>query len=175
METIVIEDLRWFFSTIAQTLGAVVGLVGMVCVYRLQGIYSSKWDIMQGSDVSREESFGISAHGQSAVDFIEAWSNMEKEGIPHLDRSILDATAVGLTDLLDMQASIKFRLIAFLIVNLTIIFGFIVALPFCEFLSAYRDRVIFEAVVFVIISLSSTVWLSYALIPPGRRQDKSKK
>jgi len=37
-----IDDLYWFFSTIAQTFGAIVGVVGMLTVFRFQLIELAK-------------------------------------------------------------------------------------------------------------------------------------
>jgi hypothetical protein len=64
------QDLYWILSTIAQTLGAIVGIVGMVTVYQFQNIRNSNRDLIQNSFNNRIHVFGIDAIQQDAYRFL---------------------------------------------------------------------------------------------------------
>lgn len=40
------DTLYWLYSTIAQTLGAILGVCGMVCVFRLGNLRSARWAVV---------------------------------------------------------------------------------------------------------------------------------
>jgi hypothetical protein len=52
------EDLYWFFSTLAQTLGAIVGVVGMLTVFRLQNLTTSMQRHLDATHIQRNNIFG---------------------------------------------------------------------------------------------------------------------
>ena len=65
------NDLYWFFSTVAQSLGAIVGVVGMLTVFRLQNLENYIKGIMDRSLEIRLMLFGDIIVNQKTEDFIE--------------------------------------------------------------------------------------------------------
>lgn len=52
------DDFYWFFSTIAQTLGAIVGVIGMLTVFRFQNLTNSMQHHLDGTFKQRFQYFG---------------------------------------------------------------------------------------------------------------------
>lgn len=76
------EDLYWFFSTVAQTLGAIVGVIGMLTVYKLQNVTTSMQQLVDVTFNQRSSIFG----GEKALnqtpedvitDFIEKYPTID--------------------------------------------------------------------------------------------------
>ena len=161
------NDLYWLFSTIAQTLAAIVALVGMVCVYRFQGIHTSKWNILQNSMEVRWSYFTEDSYTQNAEKFLEALS--KKKGIgDQRDLAKLNAVKCGLVELLESQAEIRLKFIIFLLFNLTVILLCISALPFCKDLVSWGIPTVILTVTTLAESFVLTGDLCISLIPRRR-------
>ena len=68
------ETLYWLFSAIAQTLGAVVGIIGMLAIYKFQLISNHIRTLMENSAHLRGSFFGNKHVSQTAEQFVEEWS-----------------------------------------------------------------------------------------------------
>jgi len=70
------ESAYWFLSTIAQTLAAIVGLIGMVTVFKLQMIKNSINELMTASRDLRNYHYSSSvAAPQISADFVEKFES----------------------------------------------------------------------------------------------------
>jgi len=72
------QTLYWLFSTVAQTLGAIVGIIGMLTVYRLQNIPNQKRQIMEDSSSYRQYFFGLAAKSQTPEKSAEDWPKKKR-------------------------------------------------------------------------------------------------
>ena len=81
------ETLYWFFSTFAQTLGSLVGVVGMLTVFKLRNIYDSINSAMQGSLDLRRSHYGSPNYlSQTTEQVIETWPEKIEREPHHLDQ-----------------------------------------------------------------------------------------
>jgi len=66
------DQFYWLCSTIAQTIGALVGVVGMAIIYKYQTIGNLERFIMDESSRLRTKIFGVDrAYGQTASEFLK--------------------------------------------------------------------------------------------------------
>jgi hypothetical protein len=166
-ETMTPDAMYWLFSTIAQTLGAIVGLIGVFSVYRIQVLRKAQEETMERTLAARKIFFGLSATGQSQSQFYTRWGEIdeankqqhpEQAGI--LNRAIDDLTLMMLSrDLI----IINFRL--FLTINLMTIFASVLALPYCVVLVRLSTWTIIGTLVVFAVCMILTVRLSFSLIP----------
>ena len=161
------DALYWLFSTIAQTLGAIVGLIGVFSVYRIQVLRKGQGDIMEKTLPARKVFFGLSAAGQSQAQFYTRWGEIEEEKKRQnvepasiLDRAIDELTLVMLSR--DIIIS-NFRL--FLTINLMAIFASVLALPYCNVLIRLSSWTIVGTLVIFGVCMAITVRLAFSLIP----------
>ena len=161
------EALYWLFSTIAQTLGAIVGLIGVFSVYRIQVLRKGQEDIMERTLPARKVFFGLSAVGQTQTQFYTRWGEVEEdkkgqnvEPAAILNRAIDELTLVMLSR--DIIIS-NFRL--FLTINLMAIFACVLALPYCNVLIRLSSWTIVGTLVIFGVCMAITVRLSFSLIP----------
>ena len=66
------DTLYWLFSTIAQTYGAILGVIGMLMVYRLQNLSTIIKERMENSLIQRKQHFGEPSYSQSPEEFFKA-------------------------------------------------------------------------------------------------------
>ena len=74
------DQVYWLFSTIAQTLAALVGVVGMVIIYKFQTIGNTERSIMNESSNIRMSVFGEKAINQNPSTFIKDYSKLKEKG-----------------------------------------------------------------------------------------------
>lgn len=161
------EALYWLFSTIAQTLGAIVGLIGVFSVYRIQVLRKGQDEIMERSLPARKRFFGLSAAGQSQTQFYTRWGDVDEakkqqhpEEASILNRAIDELTLVMLSR--DIIIS-NFRL--FLTINVLAIFACVLALPYCNVLVRLSTWTILGTILVFGVCMAITVRLSFSLIP----------
>jgi hypothetical protein len=78
------NTLYWLFSTIAQTYGAVLGVFGMLTVYRLQTLSNDTENCRKRAEVPARVVFGVEAYGLSPEDLAEKWQKFPgKEQMGH--------------------------------------------------------------------------------------------
>jgi hypothetical protein len=161
------DALYWLFSTIAQTLGAIVGLIGVFSVYRIQVLRKGQDEIMERTLSARKLFFGLSATGQSQSQFYTRWGevaeskkqqNAEQTAI--LNRAMDELTLVMLSR--DIIVS-NFRL--FLTITILAIFASVLALPYCDVLVRLSSWTIFGTLFIFGVCMIITVRLSFSLIP----------
>ena len=126
------DTLYWLFSTIAQTYGAIVGVIGMLTVYRLQNLSNFIKEAMDNSKDRRFYYFGEAIYGQSPQEFIEIWREHKQthEVRNTGDKNFLDNFSDNLSRGLEQTEKIKMRGIRFLRTHLLIIIFSILALLF---------------------------------------------
>ncbi|MBW1752741.1 MAG: hypothetical protein JRJ46_06485 [Deltaproteobacteria bacterium] len=132
------QDLYWLFSTVAQTLGAIIGVVGMLTVYRLQNISNTIRDHYHSSEDARNI-FGL-RFTKNATFFIEQWGKYKKANPQILDKTDynyneakdLDIIKDEIKKLMLRRAKIKSKFVESLIINLIILFGSIAIIPFSK-------------------------------------------
>jgi len=131
--------LYWLFSTIAQTYGAIVGVIGMLTVYRLQILSNYIKEAMDSTKKRRESHFAEAAYGQDVKEFIEGWNNRKTSSreFDKNDIKFLTEASDNLRRTLDQIEKIKVRGINFLLTHLIIIVLSIVALLFCGILEKH--------------------------------------
>ena len=66
------DMIYWLFSTIAQTIAAIIGLIGMVTVYKIQLIRNSSKEIMDWTLTLRKYVYGIDALRHTPHVFLKA-------------------------------------------------------------------------------------------------------
>ncbi|MBW1754372.1 MAG: hypothetical protein JRJ46_15110 [Deltaproteobacteria bacterium] len=162
------DDLYWLFSTIAQTLGAIVGVVGMLTVFRLQNISNTIREYYRSSEDARNI-FGL-RFTKNATFFIEEWGKYKKANPQILDKTDhdyneakdLDIIKDEIKQLMLRRAKIKSKFIESLIVNLIIIFGSIAIIPFSKIM--IETNIYYGVVpVALFIYLPYSLYLTYLL------------
>ncbi|NIO20879.1 MAG: hypothetical protein GTN76_09115 [Candidatus Aenigmarchaeota archaeon] len=75
------DTLSWLFSTIAQTYGAIVGIMGMLTVYRLQTLSRYREDCRKRAEGSAHDvlDYEVEACGLSPEDLVEKWQHLPQE------------------------------------------------------------------------------------------------
>ena len=134
------EALYWFFSTIAQTLGAIVGVVGMLTVFKLQNITASMQQLVDNTLNQRSAIFeGEKALNQTpkdvVTDFYEKWIKNDKikEYEDNASVRVIHFAYLRIINSFDIYKKIRFRFFfTFLIPQLVVIFFSIESLLFSE-------------------------------------------
>lgn len=131
------DTLYYLFSTIAQTFGAIVGLIGILTVYRLQQLNTRLEKIWEPYVPSIAESIGGDADGITPFNLPLLWEHTKKrvtEDGKSLEKSHLETNTVILKTepLINSIHTSKDRFIVFLIFNLSTIFLSLLLIPFCE-------------------------------------------
>lgn len=144
-----IDYLYWFFSTIAQTLGAIVAVGGMLAVYRLQMLYNRIRDIMKDYEqlLQKALSLPISGIPRDLDNFIKACRRVNKYGV--------DIGADKIEEADSQRNKIIQQFKPFLLIHLEIIFASIIALPLCKLLALLPPPLI---ICIAIFAIGFTTW-----------------
>lgn len=152
------ETLYWFFSTLAQTLGALVGVVGMLTVFRLQNIYNSINSAMKGSSDLRRSCYGSPYHlSQTTEQFIETWpEKIERESnlLSHDTGKDLHKTYKYLIYQISLVPKIRRSFYLFLLSNLTVIFSSLICILFMEKIFEYLVSIMFMVVGVILLFIT---------------------
>ncbi|MBU2496169.1 MAG: hypothetical protein KJ935_06715 [Candidatus Omnitrophica bacterium] len=160
------DTLYYFFSTLAQTYGAIVGLIGMLTVYRLQQLSNDPSkavalveDIMPGLDFgTNRDPYYVKTKW---LRIKQNRGNLVAENIERFDQMVnsIDNAPKKIN-------RTKYRFIIFLISNVSIIFLSLVLLPFCESLALSGWKYFWTLIllILVVLSLCATILLCLILI-----------
>jgi hypothetical protein len=165
--------LYYLFSATAQTFGAIVGLIGMLTVYRLQQLSTYPNTMVADIDDilamlldsgSKREIREPNFIRKKLVWFLENSNSpitLEQE-----KRDRLYQFVRSLDKIPTVSNGTKDRFILFLIANLSLIFLSLVLVPFCEILAGSGSKYFWIIILMtlVIASLASTMRLSMMLI-----------
>jgi len=84
------DTLYWLFSTIAQTYGAIVGIIGMLTIYRLQTLSNQMENCRKNAEESVKISVGLNMSLLDAENLVKAWINKPQDQIRKIKESSLD-------------------------------------------------------------------------------------
>ena len=160
------QDLQWLFSTIAQTLGAIVGIIGMLTVYKLQTIANYMKESMEETVQFRRDFFGMESYSQTPDQFVENWPQV-KEGLDDVmtqKRKVLDRLAIDLTRLSAARNQLISRFFLFLIPNLSFVVLSILGLLYCHSLAPMGTMIAVLTGIAMLFTFCSTIYLCYSLI-----------
>ena len=150
------DMIYWLFSTIAQTIAAIIGLIGMVTVYKIQLIRNSSKEIMDWTLTLRKYVYGIDALRHTPHIFLKAVTrglkNDHFNGLSKNDRFVLKAGIERLKQLNNTSKRIKGGFVVFTLTNFFTIFLSLIAIVFADHISAKQD-VLFLTIVALLIFL----------------------
>lgn len=131
------NTLYYLFSTLAQTFGAIVGLIGILTVYRLQQLNTRLEKIWEPYIPFIAEAVGGDADGITPFNLPLLWEHTKKRVTQEggsLEKSHLATNTVILKTepLINSINTSKDRFILFLILNLSTILLSLLLIPFCE-------------------------------------------
>lgn len=161
------DTLYWFFSTIAQTYGATLGVLGMFSIYRLQSLYNKKENCRRQSEEAAISAFGLPAKGFSPEDLQEKFSRAtgeEKSKWGSSNTEILHKAVNRIDRHLKQGKKIRNNFFIFMIINLFIIVASIILLPFSEDLLCWKNNVLIVSLIFILSSAVVTYILGRSLI-----------
>ena len=157
------DDLYWLFSTIPQTLGAIVGIIGMLTVYKLQIISTSIKDLTDHTNVLPEELYYSDTYPIDPEHYREKLKNKysklfvpASEDVPPV--SVEEEQIIifynQLDNLLEIRKSIRIRFLFFLVPSISTIAISIGFIPFSDELSLHKpDPLILFILFLTFISL----------------------
>ncbi len=158
------DALYWLFSTIAQTLGAIVGVIGMLTVYKLQLIANNIRQRMEGSVESRKVYYPDTFFSITPEEFVESWFNLREPDSVQSDHSdSLDIVAALLNRLLANRKEIISGFLYFLIPNLSFIVLSILGLLHCNSLASWGVGIAAFTGIAMFYTFCSTIYLCYSL------------
>ena len=162
--------LYYFFSTIAQTYGAIIGLIGMLTVYKLQRIETNISQQYNDKKKSIKQSSGTNPDFYQMEEFSSIWEKTKQGFVPeetgwnpcHHD---FQDFVIFLDHTLHIKKLSQDRFIHFLILNAFIIFISLVLLLFCQPLSTSGWKYFWSTIMIslVVFSLIATVRLCLTL------------
>ena len=163
--------LYYFFSTFAQTFGAIVGLMGILTVYRLQQLNTRLEKIWEPYVPFIAESIGSDADGITPFNLPQLWEHAKKRVTQEggsLEEAHLETNAAVLKTepLIKTIHTSKDRFILFLILNVSTILLSLLLIPFCEILDNSGWKYFWTVVLLFMAALSLflTIRLCFILI-----------
>ena len=163
------NTLYWLFSTIAQTYGAIVGIIGMLTIYKLQLISNSVGGIMERSERYR------SAHPPirdldlpTAKDFYNKWPEYRKTAtkrlVPEAAKNRLDIFHKQLGILFDLRDEIKNEFWVFIGIHLTIIILCVLGIFASRVLAPFSNPILCFIIIILKISIIDIISLCLTLL-----------
>ncbi len=178
------EAAMWFFSTIAQTLGAIVAVVGMLTVYKLDRIGNTQERIFDEiRDIVRlnEDHFEPELRLSDLIDlgpqtWIDNYNSIYSERSLNDELQELDLENVTkqMENAERSRNTIKDRLIMSLTMNLIVIFLAVTGLRFYEFFLKIPFFYHISLIV-LFVCLGLTLYLSFALMDKLKKSERNKK
>jgi hypothetical protein len=164
--------LYYLFSATAQTFGAIVGLIGMLTVYRLQQLSTNaNTKVADIEDIlalmGKERLRGIrEPNFVRKVVFVFLQDPKPEIVLEPENRERLNQFVRSLDKIPTVSNGTRDRFIIFLIVNLSLIFISLLLVPFCETLAGSGWKYVWIAFLMILVigSLASTMFLSMLLI-----------
>ena len=165
------DTLYYLFSTLAQTYAAIVGLIGMLTVYKLQQLRTDPVkavtlveDVFKHSVIESE--LGTIRDPDYVKKFCLNLITNKPSIIPDKSAERLDQMVKSIDKIYDVMNGTKDRFIFFLLSNLLIIFLSLILLPFCESLALNGWKYFWTTIlmILVVVSLYATIRLCLLLI-----------
>lgn len=163
------EQFFWLFSTIAQTYGALIAVIGMLVVFRFQNISSYISTVHQKHLVIRRGYFGDKAYSQSPDKFIEDWAE-RKDDKPDSDEIILEKLCEDLSAHYNQRSELRKRFLIFFFGHMLILVLSITAIMFDWELLNWFSSLQLKLSVGVILAANFcfSVYFAFALIGGGK-------
>ncbi|MBW1910484.1 MAG: hypothetical protein JRJ11_13250 [Deltaproteobacteria bacterium] len=165
------DTLYWLFSTIAQTYGAIAGIIGMLTVYKLQQLSNAKKDAFKEvGEPLLDLLAGPELNLITPENTVKWWKdNPDKHahffgGSDHPRKRILSAAVSKINEIIAAKENIKRSFKVFLFAHMGIISGSIICLFFTESLVFHKISIISAIVLVVFISFLSTTVLCFSLL-----------
>jgi len=158
------ETLYWLFSTVAQTYGAIVGIIGMLTVYKLQIIRNKKTEIIKQTDRQLQYFFDYKRFTMTPEDIVYAWETGNYDKRNNADTAIMDNLIKEIKQVNKVTKEIKTSFKAFLVYHLAMITISMVCLLQTEILETSNIRITLAISTIFIISFILTTILCYSLL-----------
>ena len=157
-----VDDLYWLFSTIAQTLGALVAVIGMLSIFKFQNLASYMNELVRRGDTYL--SGGIAQIPESIIKELKKRSNYsDVQDEQH--QNVLARLMSELELSLATRKEIRDRFMKFIIPNLVLIVASIIAIPFSSILLPWSYEIVVSIGIFLIcISLVLSIYLCSSLL-----------
>ena len=164
------DTLYWLFSTVAQTYGAIIGVMGMLVIFRLQNFSTLRGSIITSLKEPMLSIFGREALGIQSKDIIKSWTEypdakktqMQKHSRDY--HTIMNNQVKRLRENLEWSAQIRSRFYFFMAYHLAFIVVSILLLFATDELQTYYFYWVFWClIVAVTVSLLSMGTLAQAL------------
>lgn len=193
-QAITSDTLFWLYSTIAQTLGGILGIGGLICVFKLGNLRDGRWKILdrlsiftryvigdvapsakellkQCQPLLEKSTKSFELHGKSILVELD-YVTIKDTAIPDFDpRTNVKADFSQLDAIVKSEATLRPLFIRFVWTNLVVIAVSVVLLIFCKPLASKSPwiRIIasFSIVVAVVYCLTFTYRLFIRIIPRG--------
>ena len=159
------DTLFWLFSTISQTMAALIAVVGVVVVFRIDHMSRSVTRLIDVNldSLKRIKDRGALRSEAEALDkFAKHYDVHKQQDIDGHDDLATEGKVVGFWRSSEKQfAHIKLTLKSFFVFGTATIWLCLVAIPFTASISSYRN---FSLFIIVVVLLGSTVTLVFAAL-----------
>ncbi len=162
------QDLQWLFSTMAQTYGAILGIFGMISLYRLE---TNSNKIESSRDRAEQHLLSFpdtkATIGSSPEDIVGRWKGISKEKKELFRKSspqgfLVIHNAVGRIErYMNWSAKTRKWFIIFIVVHVIIITASIFGLVYISKTASFENIIPCLAVIILAASIASTSMLSY--------------
>lgn len=162
------QDLQWLFSTMAQTYGAILGIFGMISLYRLQTL-SAKMEHSRDRAETHLLAFSLEVSGLSSEDIVERWKKKsEEEKERHKksssERFLAIHNAVGRIErCMNWSAKTRKWFTIFIGVHVIIITASILGLVYISKTASFENIIPCLALIALAASIASTLILSFVI------------
>ena len=161
------ETVYWVFSTMAQTYAAILGIIGMLTIYKLQNLYNSKKDAVKQADNPSRKLFSVNVYTKTPEELVEWWESGARDiGISHYhnDMEIIDRAIGKIKQINTVKGGIKKSFLFFLYSHLVIISISILFLIFSKGFAGTGYYIFFVVVLFILMSSITTARLCISFL-----------
>lgn len=161
------DTFFWLFSTIAQTYGAILGVIGMLTVYKFQILSNTLTHVFERADSSLDFILTKKEHIMSHETLVEIWTN---DNFPltrynRIEVGIIEITVHDIKRINKVKKNIAINFKRFFIVNFAIIICSILFITVTNILpNCSRLIIIFTTAIEVVISFIATYKLCMSLL-----------
>ena len=156
------EALKWLFSSIAQTYGALVGILGMLVVYKLQLIANMIREIRQKYMGAIYHFFGLESYVITDRQLVKSWKSIAKDQEVTPEKNTMDDFAKTIEPLLHKSNEIRSEFTRFLVPHLALILTSIILLLITDQI-ATLDFGIVIGLLIVLLAISFIMILSLCI------------
>ena len=157
------ETLYWLFSTVAQTYGAIVGILGMLVVYKLQHLSTTIIELRQDYKDTIRFFFAMQSINMSDNHLVISWDQISdaRESTP--EKNEMDDLITTLKPLLHKSNEIRREFKIFILPHLLLIILSILSLLVCDYLATLNAGA--TAVILVtVFSMSFLMIVSFCFL-----------